>query len=139
MVVKGLDDNDIRRILTTYKRVAVVGMSKNPEKDAHNIPMYLKLHGYEIIPVNPTATEIADMKAYRSLSEVQVEFDIIQIFRPSEDVEPIVDEAIGIGAKVIWMQLGISNERAAEKAITAGLEVMQSRCMMVEHMRLVRN
>ena len=131
-------EEDIKRILTTYKRIAVVGMSKNQEKDAHNIPMYLKREGYEIIPVNPTATEIEGMKAYPSLSSVPFDFDVVQIFRPSADVPPIVDQAIKTKAKVIWMQLGIGNEEAAKKARAAGKTVIQNRCMMVEHMRLVK-
>jgi len=133
-----MNDEDIERILTAYKRIAVVGMSKDPQKDAHNIPLYLKEEGYEIIPVNPTATEIAGMKAYKSLSEIPFDFDIVQVFRPSEAVPPIVDEAIGTKAKVIWMQLGISNEEAAEKARKAGKIVVQNRCMKIEHIRLVR-
>ena len=132
------NDEDIKRILMTSKRIAVVGMSKDPEKDAHRIPMYLKREGYEIIPVNPTATEIAGMKAYPSLSAIPFDIDIVDIFRPSEAVPPIVDEAIRTKAKVIWMQLGISNEEAAEKVRRAGKVVVQNRCMMVEHMRLVR-
>jgi len=99
--------------------------------------MYLKNAGYEIIPVNPTATEIAGMKVYGSLSEIPFDFDIVEIFRPSEAVPPIVDEALKTKAKVIWMQLGISNEEAARKARMAGKIVIQDRCMMVEHMRLV--
>jgi len=115
-----------------------VGMSKDPQKDAQRIPMYLKTAGYEIIPVNPTATEIAGMKVFRSLSEVPFDFDIVQIFRPSEAVPPIVDEALKTKASVIWMQLGISNEGAAEKARMAGRIVVQNRCMMVEHRRLIK-
>ncbi len=122
----------------TAKRIAVVGMSKDPEKDAHKIPMYLKKEGYEIIPVNPTAIEIAGVKAYPSLSTIPFDIDIVDIFRPSGMVPPIVDEAIGTKAKAIWMQLGISNDEAAEKARKAGKVVVQDRCMMVEHMRLVR-
>jgi predicted CoA-binding protein len=113
-------------------------MSKDPRKDAHNIPLYLRKEGYEIIPVNPTATEIAGMKAYTSLTEIPFDFDIVQIFRPSEAVPPFVDEALKTKAKVIWMQLGIANEKAAEKARKADRIVVQNRCMMVEHMRLVR-
>ena len=100
--------------------------------------MYLRDAGYEIIPVNPTATEIAGMKAYRSLSEIPFDFDIVQIFRPSEAVPPIVDEALKTRAKVIWMQLGISNEEAARKARMAGMIVIENRCMMVEHVRLIK-
>jgi len=133
-----LDDKELKATLSRYKRIAVVGMSKDPQKDAQRIPMYLKNAGYEIIPVNPTATEIAGMKAYRSLSEVPLNFDIVQIFRPSEAVPSIVDEALKTKAKVIWMQLGISNEEAAERARMAGKIVVQDRCMMMEHMRLIK-
>lgn len=129
---------DLRGILTKYRRIAVVGMSKDPHKGAQRIPMYLKNAGYEIIPVNPTATEIAGMKTYKSLSEVPYDFDMVQIFRPSEAVPPIVDEALKTKAKVIWMQLGIRNEEAAEKARMAGRIVIQDRCMMVEHRRLFK-
>ncbi len=131
-------DEEIKRILTTYGRIAVVGMSKDPQKDAHRIPLYLKAQGYEIVPVNPTATEIAGMRSYKSLSEIPFEFDVVEIFRPSEAIPPIVDEALGTRAKVIWMQLGITNEAAAEKARKAGKIVVQNRCMMVEHKRLVK-
>jgi predicted CoA-binding protein len=133
-----VDDEELRGILTKYGRIAVVGMSKDPQKDAQRIPLYLKNAGYEIIPVNPTATEIAGMKAYRSLSEVPLNFDIVQIFRPSEAVPSIVDEALKTMAKVIWMQLGISNEEATERARMAGRIVVQDRCMMMEHMRLIK-
>ena len=133
-----MDDKELKATLSRYKRIAVVGMSKDPQKDAQRIPMYLKNAGYEIIPVNPTATEIAGMKAYRSLSEVPLNFDIVQIFRPSEAVPSIVDEALKTKAKVIWMQLGISNEEAAERARMAGKIVVQDRCMMMEHMRLIK-
>lgn len=133
-----MDDKELKATLGRYKRIAVVGMSKDPEKDAQRIPLYLKNVGYEIIPVNPTATEIAGMKAYKSLSEVPFDFDIVQIFRPSDAVPPIVDEALKTKAKVIWMQLGISNEKAAQKARMAGRIVVQDRCMMVEHRRLIK-
>ncbi len=133
-----MDDKELKATLGRYKRIAVVGMSKDPEKDAQRIPLYLKNVGYEIIPVNPSATEIAGMKAYKSLSEIPFDFDIVQIFRPSEAVPPIVDEALKTKAKVIWMQLGISNAEAAEKASMAGKIVIQDRCMMVEHRRLIK-
>jgi predicted CoA-binding protein len=131
------EDEEIRRILTKCRIIAVVGMSKDPGKDAQRIPLYLKNAGYEIVPVNPTATEIAGMKAYNSLSEIPFDIDIVQIFRPSEAVPPIVDEALKTKAKVIWMQLGIVNDEAAEKARMAGKIVIQDRCMMVEHRRLI--
>jgi len=133
-----VNSEDPGEILAKYRRIAVVGMSKDPQKDAQRIPIYLKNAGYEIIPVNPTATEIAGMKAYKSLSEIPFDFDIVEIFRPSEAVPPIVDEALKTKAKVIWMQLGISNEEAARKARMAGKIVIQDRCMMVEHRRLIK-
>lgn len=112
-------------------------MSKNPEKEAHTVPIYLRDHGYEVIPVNPTATEIAGLKVYPNLTSVPGVYDIVDIFRPSEDVPPIVDEAIRAGkAKVIWMQLGIRNPEAAKRAEYAGLTVVQDRCMRTEHRRL---
>jgi len=137
-MAKVVNDRELRTILGRYRRIAVVGMSKDPQKDAQRIPLYLKNTGYEIIPVNPTATDIAGMKAYKSLLEIPFDFDIVQIFRPSEAVPPIVDEALKTKAKVIWMQLGIINDEAAEKARMAGRIVVQDRCMMVEHRRLIK-
>ncbi len=123
-----------KEILTKYRTIAVVGMSKDPNKDAHTVPAYLKEHGYRIIPVNPTATEILGEKAYPNLGTVPEPYDVVNIFRPSDQVEPIVDEAIRAGkAKVIWMQLGISNEAAAAKARAAGMHVIMDRCMRTEH------
>ena len=134
-----MSDETIPRILTGFRRVAVVGMSKNPEKEAHQVPMYLLRHGYKIIPVNPTTTEIAGLKSYPNLSSVPEDYDIVEIFRPSEDVPPIVDEAIRTGkAKVIWMQSGIENPEAAKRAEAAGLIVVQDRCMRTEHRRLAQ-
>jgi len=131
------DDATLFRILTEAKTIAVVGASKNPEKDAHRIPKYLQEHGYRIIPVNPTADVILGERAYPSLSEVREPYDVVDIFRPSEDVPPIVEEAIRGPAKVIWMQQGIRNEVAARKAEAAGKIVVQDACMMVAHRSLV--
>jgi len=131
-------DDVLREILSKYKRIAVVGMSKNPEKEAHTVPKYLLEHGYDIIPVNPTATEILGMRAFPNLKSISREYDVVDLFRPSEEVPPFVDEAIEHGrAKVIWMQLGIRNEEAARKAEGAGLKVIQSRCIRTEHQRLI--
>ncbi len=127
------DPATLYRILRDAKTIAVVGASKNPEKDAHQIPRYLQEHGYRIIPVNPTADVILGERAYKSLSDVHEPYDVVDIFRPSEDVPPIVDEAIRGPAKVIWMQLGIENEAAARKAEAAGKIVVQNACMMIEH------
>ncbi|MEK6912089.1 MAG: CoA-binding protein [Candidatus Thermoplasmatota archaeon] len=132
------DDSVLREVLTKYRRIAVVGMSKNPEKEAHTVPKYLLQHGYDIIPVNPTATEILGLRAYPNLKSIPRDYDVVDLFRPSSDVPPFVDEAIEDGrAKVIWMQLGIQNDEAARKAEAAGLTVVQSRCLRTEHIRLV--
>ncbi len=128
-----MDNARLFKILTEAKTIAVVGASKNPEKDAHKIPKYLQQHGYRIIPVNPTADVILGERAYKSLSDVKEPYDVVDIFRPSEDVPPIVDEAIRGPAKVIWMQLGIENDAAAKKAEAAGKIVVQNACMMVAH------
>ncbi len=132
-----VDNATLHRILTEAKTIVVVGASKNPEKDAHKIPKYLQEAGYRIIPVNPTADVILGEKAYKSLSDVHEPYDIVDIFRPSEDVPPIVDEAIRGPAQVIWMQLGIENAAAARKAEAAGKIVVQNACMMIAHRRLV--
>src|SRR5512136_454816 len=115
-----VDNATLFRILSEAKTIAVVGASKNPEKDAHKIPKYLQEHGYRIIPVNPTADVILGEKAYKSLSDVKEPYDVVDIFRPSEDVPPIMEEAIRGPAKVIWMQLGIENDSAAKRAEAAG-------------------
>lgn len=131
------DSATLYRILTEAKTIAVVGASKNPEKDAHKIPKYLQEHGYRIIPVNPTADVILGEKAYKSLDDVKEPYDVVDIFRPSEDVPPIVDAAIHGPARVIWMQEGIRNEAAAAKAEAAGKIVVQDACMMIQHRKLV--
>lgn len=128
-------DSEIREILS-MKNVAVVGMSKNPEKDAHLIPKYLMNSGYNVIPVNPTADEILGKKCYKNLHEIPGNVDIVDVFRPSEDVPPIVKDAIAKGVKVVWMQLGISNEEATKEASEKGIKVVYNRCMMKEHRRL---
>ncbi len=131
-----VDETQIRTILGEIHTIAVVGCSKDPAKDAHRVPKYMQMNGYRIIPVNPTATEILGEKAYPSLDAVRIPFDAVDIFRPSPDVPPIVDQAIKSPAKVIWMQLGIRNDEAAKKAQTAGKIVIQDRCMMRDHARL---
>ncbi len=128
-------DSEIREILS-MKNVAVVGMSKNPEKDAHQIPKYLMNSGYNVIPVNPTADEILGKKCYKNLREIPGNVDIVDVFRPSEDVPPIVKDAIAKGVKVVWMQLGISNKEATREASEKGIRVVYNRCMMEEHRRL---
>jgi len=123
-----------KEILAKYRTIAVVGCSKDPTKDAHTVPAYMQSKGYRIFPVNPTATEILGAKAYPNLSAIPDPYDIVNVFRPSDQVGPIVDEAIRAGkAKAIWMQLGIEDEAAAARARAAGLAVVMDRCMRVEH------
>ena len=136
----------MKEILTKYKTVAVIGMSKDPSKDSHRVAAYLKGHGFHIIPVNPAADEVLGEKSYKSLSEIPAELqktiEIVDIFRPAADMPPIVAEAVRLKERfdkpyVIWMQLGIINEQAAETARAAGLTVVMNRCMMREHMKLL--
>jgi len=131
-----VDDTAIRDILAGIKTIAVVGCSKDPAKDAHRVPKYMQMNGYRIIPVNPTATEILGEKAFPSLDAVPILYDTVDIFRPSADVPPIVEQAIPGPARVIWMQLGIWNEDAAKKARASGKIVVQDHCMMRDHARL---
>ena len=130
-------DKEMKEILLSAKTVASVGLSSNQEKESYWIVAYLQEQGYRIIPVNPTATEILGEKVYPSLSAIPVPVDVVQVFRRSEDVPPVVDEAIKIGAKVVWMQAGISHEAAAEKAREAGVKVVMDACMRVTHNRLM--
>lgn len=128
---------DIPAILKTSKTIAVVGLSDKPERPSYDVASYLLEHGYEIIPVNPNISEWKGIKAYKSLLEIKEKVDVVDIFRKSEDVPPVVDEAIKLGAKTVWMQLGIVNEAAAEKAKRAGLNVVMDRCMKIEHSKLL--
>ena len=128
--------SDIRKILER-KNIAVVGMSKNEVKPAHFVPKYLIEHGYNVIPVNPTITEVLGRKSYPSIADISEDVDVVDIFRRSEDVPPVVNDAINKkGIKVIWMQSGIYNEEAERKAKENGIDVVFNRCMMVEHNRL---
>jgi uncharacterized protein len=120
------------------KNIAVVGMSKNEEKAAHYVPKYLIEHGYNVIPVNPTTTEVLGRKAYPTIADVPETIDIVDVFRRSEDVPTVIDDAIKKKdqIKVIWMQSGIYNEEAERKAKENGIDVVYNRCMMAEHKRL---
>ncbi|WP_207592863.1 CoA-binding protein [Halomontanus rarus] len=130
-------DTELRNVLE-QKTVAVVGCSSTPGKDAHEIPKYLQSQGYEIVPVNPTADEVLGRPAYDSLSEVEEDIDIVDVFRPSAEVAGIVDEALERDdVAVIWLQLGIHDDEAVDRAETAGLRVVQDRCMKPEHRRLI--
>ena len=128
--------SDIRKILE-QKNIAVVGMSKNEGKPAHFVPKYLIEHGYNVIPVNPTITEVLGRKSYPSITDIPDDVDVVDVFRKSEDVPPVVNDAINKkGIKVIWMQSGIYSEEAERKAKEKGIDVVFNRCMMVEHNRI---
>lgn len=129
-------DQMMRDILLSTNTVASVGLSSNDEKESYWIVFFLKEMGYRMIPVNPKATEIFGEKAYPSLLDVPDKVDVVQIFRKPEDVPPIVEDAIKIGAKVVWMQEGIVNEEAARMAREAGLQVVMDACMRATHKRL---
>ncbi len=125
--------SEIQRVLQ-FKNIAVVGMSKKEGKPAHFVPKYLIDHGYNVIPVNPTVNEILGRKSYPAVSEIPEDVDVVDVFRRSEDVPSVIDDAIRKkGIKVIWMQSGIYNEEAEKKAKENGIEVIFNRCMMVEH------
>ncbi|WP_117591233.1 CoA-binding protein [Haloprofundus halophilus] len=135
------DDEGLRRLLE-HDTVAVVGCSSTPGKDAHDIPAYLRDHGYDVIPVNPYADEIFGREAYDSLADVEEEVDLVDVFRPSEEVAGIVDDVVARkeergDVKAVWLQLGITDDEAAARAESGGLEITQDRCMKVEHGRLV--
>ncbi len=130
------DINALRRILRDCKTVAVVGLSANWYRPSYFAAKYMQDHGYRIIPVNPSYPEILGQKCYASLKDIPEKVDMVDCFRKSADIPPIVDEAIAIGAKVLWMQLGVMNEAAEAKARKAGLEVVQDRCVKIEHGRL---
>ena len=120
------------------RTVAVIGMSKNPEKDANTVPAYLIQKGYNVIPVNPSADEILGKKSYKKLSDIPGEIDIVDVFRPSEDVPNHIDDVIAKKPKVFWLQLGIRNDQASMKVAEKGIIVIQDRCIMQELKRLER-
>jgi uncharacterized protein len=126
-------------ILQHCRTIAVVGLSPQPQRDSHDVARYLQAHGYRIIPVNPNATEVLGEKSYATLREAAQHeaIDLVDCFRNSADIPPIVDDAIAIGAKAVWMQLGISHAAAASKAEAAGLVVVQDRCIKLDHRALL--
>jgi hypothetical protein len=130
------DDVKLRRILETTRSVAVVGISDKEDQANHSVPRYLQSQGYKIFPVNPRLEEVLGEKSYPDLLSIPEEVDVVEIFRRSEAVPEIVDQAIQIGAKVVWMQEGIVNEAAADAALEAGLEVVMDTCMRATHKRI---
>jgi uncharacterized protein len=135
-----LDSHSDSQIKKFYqlKNIAVVGMSKNEEKPSNQVPKYLIEHSYNVIPVNPTLTEVLGRKCYPSIADIQERVDIVDVFRKSEDIPAVVDDILKKkdGIKVFWMQLGIYNEEAERKAKQNGIDVAYNRCMMEEHKRL---
>ena len=128
-------DEQIRDILS-FKKVAVIGMSKHSSKAAHYVPKYLSDHGYDVTPINPTADTILGKKCYDSVSEINEDIEIVDIFRPSDQVLLVIQEAIKKKPKVIWLQEGIHNSEAEELARKEGIKVVYNRCMLAEHQRL---
>jgi len=126
----------IKRILNEYKTIAVVGLSAKWNRPSHFAAKYMKEHGYKIIPVNPAYEEILGERCYPTLLDIPEPVDIVDIFRRPEDVPTIVEDAIKIGANVVWMQLTVEHEEAAQRAREAGLEVVMNRCVKIEHGRL---
>jgi predicted CoA-binding protein len=134
--IGGRDDGDaIAKILRESKTIAVVGLSSNPMRPSFGVTEYMQEAGYRIIPVNPNEREVLGEKSYARLEDVPEEIGIVNVFRRAEEVAPVVESAIRIGAKVVWMQSGIENEAAAEKARAAGLVVIEDACILVEHGR----
>jgi predicted CoA-binding protein len=125
-----------KKILTEYSTVAIVGVSADPERPSNRVARYLDGHGFHIIPVNPSIKELLGKRSYPDLTSIPETVEVVDIFRKSADVEPVVDEAIKIGAKVVWMQEGVINKKAADKAKKAGLLVVMDKCMRKEHIRL---
>ena len=131
-----MDDIDkLRRILRNYRTIAVVGLSANWYRPSYFAAKYMQEHGYRVIPVNPTYDEILGEKCYKSLKDVPGKVEVVDCFRKSAEIPAIADDAIAIGAKVLWMQLGVENGDARRKAEAAGLEVIENRCMKIEHGR----
>ena len=130
---------EIRDVLKTARRIAVVGYSDNPARDSHRVGRYLAAHGYQVFPVNPNARSAPGLKFYPDLASIPGPVDIVDIFRRPEAIPAIVDEAIRLGAKTIWMQEGLADNAAARKARAAGLRVVMSRCIMKEHLALDRD
>jgi predicted CoA-binding protein len=132
-----LDDiNTLRRILRESHTIAVVGLSADWFRPSYFAAKYMQEHGYRIIPVNPRYPQILGEKCYRSLREVPETIDIVDVFRKTQDVPPIAEDAIAVGAKVLWQQLGVRNEAAAARVRAAGMEAVMDRCVKIEHGRL---
>ncbi|HYY56170.1 MAG TPA: CoA-binding protein [Pyrinomonadaceae bacterium] len=125
----------IARILDECRTIAVVGLSSRPSRASNSVSMYMKQQGYKVIPVNPNEEKVFGEKSYPSLSDVPGKVDLVDVFRRSEEAGKVVDEAIKIGAKAVWLQEGVIDHAAAERALEAGLLVVMDRCWLKEHIR----
>lgn len=136
---KIVSNEEIDEILRTYRTVAVVGISDKANRPSFEVAHYLKENGFRIIPVNPRLKEVLGEKAYKTLKDIPDPVDIVDIFRRPEAIPPVVDDAIEIGARVVWMQLGLANNEAAHKAEENGLVAVQNRCIKIEHARYLKS
>jgi predicted CoA-binding protein len=130
-------DDEMRRILTDAKTVAVVGISDKPDRASYRVADFLAKHGYHILPINPTIDRVLGTPATGSLRDLKQQVDVVDVFRKPEAMMEVVDDAIAIGAKVVWMQEGVINHEAAQRARAAGLQVVMDHCMMKEYHRLI--
>lgn len=136
----GPTDEELRRLLSSAKTIAVVGLSENPFRPSHGVALYLRQAGYRIIPINPNLAEVLGERSFpdlRAMAAAGIRADLIDVFRDPATVGPLVDDAISIGAPAIWFQEGVVNEAAAAKARAAGIRVVMDRCTMKDHARLV--
>ena len=137
MVAANRINSHIEEILRDYKRIAVVGVSDKPSRDSHSVTKFMIRQGYEVYPVNPMIQKVLERRCYPDLLSLPDKVELIDIFRKPDQVEPIIEQAIEIDAKAVWMQLGVINYNAAEKALKAGLRVVMDRCWKIEFNRLV--
>jgi predicted CoA-binding protein len=135
--LKTADPEIIARMLETSKVIAVVGLSSDPSRASHSVSRYMKSNGYRIIPVNPNETEVLGEKAFARLEDIGEPVDLVDIFRRSDQAGAHVDEAIRIGARGVWLQEGVIDNAAAQRAIDAGLDVVMDRCILKEHLKLI--
>ncbi len=133
-----MNTEDMKKIFTENKVIAVVGLSPNPSRDSHRVARYLQEHGYRIIPVNPTATEVLGEKCYPDLKSIPEKVDVVDVFRRSEEVVPVAEDAVAIKAKVLWLQDTVVNDEAAAIARKGGLTVVMDDCMLRQHGQVVR-
>ena len=132
------DNAGLRRLLQETKTIAVVGLSPRPDRPSHEVAAYLQRAGYRIIPVNPACEEVLGEKCYPSLREIPVPIDLVDVFRRPEDVMAVAEDAIAVGARALWLQLGVIAPQAAARAEQAGLKVVMDRCTKIDHRALLR-